>query len=121
MTRRHTRLILVMATALMAGSAIAEDNHEKHEHSFTKDIDAFHAVLAPLWHARAGKERSQKVCAQADKLENLTTQIRSGDAKTLLAAVAALKVQCKASPADIDTAFSQVHEAFHRLAEPEEH
>lgn len=91
---------------------------EKHMHSFAKDVDAFHAALAPLWHAPAGKERAQNVCAQANKLESLATDIRSGDAKPLRASITTLKAQCQTNPADIDTAFSQVHEAFHHLVMP---
>jgi hypothetical protein len=121
MPKKYSHLIVLIVAVLLAGSISAEDNHEKHSHSFPKDVDALHAVLAPLWHSRAGKERSQKVCAQADKLEALTRSIRSGDAKVLLASIAALKLQCQASPVDIDAAFSQVHEAFHRLAEPGQH
>lgn len=112
---------MLIGAALLAGSSIAEDAHEEHPHNFSKDVDAFHAVLAPLWHAKAGKERSQKVCAQASKLESLAREIQSGDAKALLAATMELKVQCKATQIDIDAAFSKVHESFHRLAEHKEH
>jgi hypothetical protein len=115
---KYRNLIVAIVATWLAGSAIAEDSHEKHAHDFAKDVDALHAVLAPLWHARAGKERSQKVCAQADKLESLTRDIHSGDTKTLLVSLGALKARCQASPTDIDAAFSQVHEAFHRLADP---
>lgn len=118
MSKRDRNLIAAIVTSLMAGSAIAEDPHEDHGHSFAKDVDAFHATLAPLWHARPGKERSQNVCAQAGKLESLATDIHSGDSKPLLASIAVLKAQCKTSPTKIDVAFADVHEAFHHLAEP---
>lgn len=121
MSRIQTKLIVVIVALLTAGSAIGEDKAEKHIHSFAKDIDDFHAVLAPLWHARPGNERSQKVCAQANKLENLAREIHSGDAKKLLASIAELKAQCQANPPDIDALFSQVHEAFHGLAEHKGH
>lgn len=94
---------------------------ERHMHRFARDIDAFHAALAPLWHAPAGKERAQNVCAQAPKLEILAKEVHSGDAKPLLASVTALKAQCQANPADIDAAFSQVHDAFHHLVAHQGH
>lgn len=119
MSKSTTNLIVVIVTALMVSSAIAEDLHERHAHSFGKDVDAFHATLPPLWHARPSKERSQNVCAQAGKLERLATDIHSGNAKPLLASITALKAQCKTSPTKTDAAFAEVHEAFHRLTEPE--
>lgn len=119
MSKSNTNVIAATVAALLAGSAIAEDQHERHAHSFAKDVDAFHATLAPLWHARPGKERSENVCAQTGKLESLATEVHSGDTKPLLASIAALKTQCKTSPTKIDAAFAEVHEAFHRLTEPE--
>jgi hypothetical protein len=115
---KHANSIVAIVVAMLIGSAIAEDRHERHEHRFANDVDAFHSALAPLWHARAGRERSQKVCAQASKLESLAKEIHSADAKPLLASIASLRTQCRASPTEIDGVFSQVHEAFHRLAEP---
>ena len=121
MPKIYTKLIVAIVAVLFAGSAIGEEKGEKHKHNFAKDVDALHAVLAPLWHARPGKERSQNVCAQAHKLESLAKEIHSGDAKALLVSIAALKAQCQASPSDIDAAFSQVHDAFHHLAEHKGH
>ena len=114
-------MFIAAISVLMAGSAWAQDNHEKHAHSFSKDVDALHAVLAPLWHAEAGKERSQKVCTQVDTLEGLTKEINGADTKPLLTSLTALRKQCQANPTKIDVAFSQVHEAFHHLAEPKGH
>lgn len=121
MPRMKANLIVVTVAALLAGSIIAEDGHEHNAHAFAKDVDPLHAVLAPLWHSPPGKERSEKVCESAQKLENLAAAIRNAEVKPLLSSIAVLKAQCKTNPNDIDTAFSQVHEAFHRLAEPKEH
>ena len=119
MGKKFTSLIFALAAAHFAGSAIAEDHHEGHtHHRFPKDVDAFHSVLAPLWHARPGKERAQNACAKAGEMERLAKDIRSGDATPLLAAVGALKKKCPGDQADIDAALFDVHEAFHRLAEP---
>lgn len=119
MSRKHTNFFIAAIAVLMTGGVFAQDSHEKHAHDFAKDVDAFHAVLAPLWHAKAGKERSQKVCTQADKLEKLGRDIKGGDATPLVESLTALKVQCQENPTKIDAAFSKVHEAFHRLAEHE--
>ena len=121
MPRTHTNSIAVIVAMLLAGSGWAQGNHEKHAHSFTKDVDAFHEVLAPLWHAKAGKARSQKVCAQTDKLATLARDISGGDTKPLVESIATLKEQCQAGPTRIDAAFAKVHEAFHRLDQHEEH
>lgn len=108
----------LFAALLLIGSALAaEQSEHHHHHALAQDIDAFHAVLAPLWHARPGKERSRNTCAQVGELETLAGNIRSADAKPLLGSIAVLKKQCQASPGKIDTAFSDVHEAFHRLIE----
>lgn len=123
MPRKITNSIALIVAALLAGGALAAEQHDnhRHHHTFAKDVDALHAVLAPLWHARPGKERSQNVCAKTNELERLAGDIRSGDPKLLLQAMAALKKQCQASSTDIDAAFFDVHEAFHRLAEPKGH
>jgi hypothetical protein len=115
MPRKPFNMIAMIAVGLVAGSSLAQDRHENHSHAFPKDVDAFHATLAPLWHAQAGKQRSANVCAQAGKLESLASEIRKVDTKALVASVTALKAQCNASPTNIDTAFSDVHDAFHRV------
>jgi hypothetical protein len=121
MPRKQTHLIVLIVAALAVGAASAEDRHEEHAHRFAKDVDAFHSALAPLWHMRAGKERTQSTCAQAAKLGSLAKAIQSANAKPLVTSVAALEAQCQTNPTDIDTAFAQVHDAFHRLAEPGRH
>jgi hypothetical protein len=109
---------LIVAALLIGGSALAEDKRERHPHAFAKDVDALHAALAPLWHAQPGKERARNVCAQVERLDGLAREIRSGDARAMLASIEGLKAQCLASPAEIDAAFAKVHDAFHDLAEP---
>lgn len=109
---------LIVAALLIGGSALAEDKRERHPHAFAKDVDALHGALAPLWHAQPGKERAREVCAQVERLEGLTREIRSGDNKAMLASIAGLKAQCLANPAEIDAAFAKVHDAFHDLVEP---
>ena len=106
-------LFAVLAFTL-SGAVVAEvPNH--HHHNLAKDVDAFHAVLAPLWHARPGPERLPNACAKADELARLAGGIRSTDASKLIASIANLKTMCQNQQGDVDGAFYDVHEAFHRL------
>jgi len=118
---KYTNPIFLVIATLLAATASAEDRHDEHAHGFARDVDAFHAVLAPLWHAPAGQERTRNVCAQVPQLEQKAKAIRSANAKPLLTAIADLKAQCRSTPAAIDAAFAPVHEAFHRLVEHPEH
>lgn len=117
--KKPKSLIIGLVAAHLVGSAFAEDGHAPHmHHHFPKDVEAFHSVLAPLWHAAPGKGRSRDACAKAGEMDTLARDIRSGDAAPLIASVVALKARCQDAQGDIDAALSDVHEAFHRLAEP---
>lgn len=108
---RQTISTVLVVSALGFG-AVAQAHPD---HAFAKDVDAFHALLAPVWHARPGAERTRNACAQADGMENAAQNIQSVDATALKAAVAVLSRQCKVAPAEIDAALFAVHEAFHHL------
>jgi hypothetical protein len=114
MTKQLTQMVLAVSSALLITSALADNAGHKH-HDFPKDVDAFHALLAPIWHARPGKERSQNACAKAPEMELLAKDIHSADAKPLVASITTLKSKCKGKLADVDAAFFDVHEAFHHL------
>lgn len=109
------RILLAGAAILWLGTAAAQGH--RHHHDFAPDVDAFHAVLAPVWHARPGKARTRDACAKAPRMEALAQDIRSTDAAALRDAIVALKTTCKQKPADVDGALHDVHEAFHRLIE----
>ena len=115
MTKQLIRLVLAVSSALWISNALADNTGHKHHHDFPKDVDAFHALLAPIWHARPGKERSQNACAKAAEMETLARDIQSADAKPLVASITTLKSKCKGKLADVDAAFFDVHEAFHQL------
>ena len=102
--------------ALLAGAARADDGHGKHGHDFPKDVDALHAVIAPLWHSPSGADRSRQTCRQVATMERLANEVRSADARPIGKAIAELKARCKTSPRDIDAEFVKVHDAFHDLA-----
>lgn len=114
MSKRIAKIWVAAAATLALGGAVAQ---EHHHHRFAPDVDAFHAVLAPVWHAKPGKPRLRDACAKAGRMETLAGDIRSTDAVGLRAAIATLKTTCKAKPADVAGALHDVHEAFHRLIE----
>ena len=115
MINKFTRMLLAASSALWVTAALAENPGHQHHHDFPKDVDAFHAVLAPIWHARPGKERSRNACAKAADMKKLATAIQSSDATPLVAAISVLEGKCKGKLADVDAAFFDVHEAFHHL------
>lgn len=114
MTNRPTALLVAALAALSLSSAMADEHGHPHPH-FAPDVDAFHALLAPVWHARPGKARSRNACAKAGELAQSAGEIRSTDASALVAAIGQLQAACKSKPAGIDAAFFDVHEAFHQL------
>lgn len=109
--KKLTTLLGSMLAVSFLGAAMADDHHHHH---FAKDVDAFHAVLAPVWHARPGPERLPNAFAKADELGRLASDIRSTDATKLVASIAAMKTACQ-SKSDVDGTFHDVHEAFHHL------
>jgi hypothetical protein len=91
----------------------------------------FHGTLAPRWHAAAGPQRMTDTCAaipefraDADAVA-AAGPIGGGDpaayasgSKELTASVAALDSSCQAKDAaGFETAFTRVHDSFHKLTE----
>ena len=68
MMKNFLKLLGALSAATSLGAAIADDHHHHH---LAKDVDAFHAVLAPLWHARPGPERLPNACAKVDEMTRL--------------------------------------------------
>ena len=114
MIKQFTRTILVVAMAVGIGAAVADEHGHMHPH-FAPDVDAFHSLLAPIWHARPGKARTRDACAKAGEMAKSAGEIRSADASALVASLGRLQTACKGKPAGIDAAFHDVHEAFHQL------
>ena len=108
-----TKTLLAVAGIQWLGAAAAQEH--RHHHQFPPDVDAFHAVLAPVWHARPGKERSREACAKAGRMETLAQDIRAADGAAVRDTVAALSPTCTKKPTDVDGALHDVHEAFHRI------
>lgn len=105
---------LLVLAAFFAGSAPADEHGPMH-HKFSEDVDAFHSVLAPVWHARPGPDRTQDACAKAGKMARLANEIRSTDASQLVASISTLNAQCDTEKRGVDAALFDVHEAFHHL------
>ncbi|MBK7900925.1 MAG: hypothetical protein KA603_00080 [Azonexus sp.] len=115
MTKPFASMLLAVTTAFWIGTAAGDEHGHAHPH-FSPDVDAFHSLLAPLWHARPGKTRSQNACSRAGDLAKSAADIRSANATALVAAIHRLQSTCKGSkPAAVDAAFFDVHEAFHHL------
>ncbi len=116
----RNKLAIAAMTACMIGSVAAAERHEHahHHHHFPKDIDAFHSVLAPVWHAPQGRQRNHDACGEAGRMERLAKDIRSTDASGLQASIATLKIACGRNVADVEGPLFDVHEEFHRLIDP---
>ncbi len=106
---------LIFAAMVFIGGVATADEHGHVHHQFAKDVDAFHVVLAPVWHARPGPERTQDACAKAGEMARLASEIRSTNATQLVASIPALKAKCESDKGGVDAALYDVHEAFHRL------
>lgn len=103
-----------------------------HEHHFEGAVDAYHAVLAPLWHAEAGEKRTNDTCAAAADLVTKAGAIEaepvpaaaSGkddawktNAAALTAASKELETVCSGDRASFDATFGKLHDSFHALIE----
>lgn len=95
------------------------------------ELQKFHAVLAPRWHAGRGPERIADTCgaiaelrADADELAAAPAPAGrdaaawSSSGKQLAEAVAGLEAACQVhDAAGFEPAFAQVHDRFHGLLE----
>jgi hypothetical protein len=95
------------------------------------ELQKFHAVLAPRWHAEPGPERIADTCGAIGELRAGADAVVAAPApagrdaaawtaggKQLAEAVAALDATCQAhDAAGFEPAFAQVHERFHGLLE----
>ncbi|WP_310491720.1 hypothetical protein [Dechloromonas sp.] len=114
MNKLNNRKLLLVVAAFLGGSVLADEHGHMH-HKFPKDVDAFHSVLAPVWHARPGPERLQDACAKAGEMATLANEIRSRNASQLMASICVLKAKCDSDKGGVDAALFDVHEAFHHL------
>ncbi len=100
-------MTLLLSTSLMA---------EEHKHDFNQDVDAFHTVLAPLWHAKADAKRQQDTCAALPSMQTMADKMHYPSAAKLSASIVALQKQCGGELSAFNGGFSQLHDAFHLVA-----
>ena len=120
------------------GTEHPAEHHEstgggEHHEALPPALDAFHEILAPLWHAEAGEERTDRTCSAMDSFRTRAEAVRSSPpppaaesdsagwqsaADALGGSVDALAAACAADgrPAFAES-FERVHEAFHALVE----
>jgi hypothetical protein len=93
----------------------------------TPELDAFHEVLAPRWHAAAGPARTTDACAAVPDFRTRAEAVKGAAApagasasdwaqasEKLVASVGGLDEACKSNDAaKIEPAFSALHDAFH--------
>jgi len=115
------------AAADQPAAAPADDDH----HRLTPELDAFHQLLSPLWHAPAGEPRRKDTCAAVPDFKTRAAAVKAAAAPAkadpagwtsagtdLEDAVAGLATACAGSdPAAFDTAFEAVHTRFHHAME----
>jgi hypothetical protein len=117
-------------TMPMGGEGEGHDGHDmgKEHPKLTPELDAFHEVLAPRWHADKGDARINDTCTAAPDFLTKAKAIEAGpvppkaDAKEwasaahmLVASVEGLSQTCAGDRASFDAAFTSVHDAFHAL------
>jgi len=115
------------------GHGEGHEGHEGHggEHpGLPAELDAFHDILAPLWHDQSA-DRTAKTCTAAGELEVKAAAVAAAappagaDAAAwqkggadLKAAVAALRAECSsAARTSFQPTFSTLHDAFHHMME----
>jgi len=78
-------------------------------------VGEFHEAIAPLWHAPAGPERTDRTCAA---VPDLRTRAAAVGSERLTAAVEDLGTACGADGRpDFEAKLGAVHEAFHAVME----
>lgn len=111
---------LITAFAAIAITASPVATAAEPDHGEGKQAAAFHAVLAPLWHAPAGKERTSNACAKSAQLDLLAKAIPTENAAGLQEVTAMFKEKCASSPQDAEAVFGKLHDAFHKVSEHKE-
>lgn len=110
-----------------------EEHGEHHEHGdLSGSLNAFHDILAPLWHATKGDSRTTSTCAAAADLHDGAIAVDKGGppanakepeqfrerSKKLIVAVDELGAECKKTGRpDFEAKFATLHDAFHGVME----
>lgn len=112
---RVSLLCLFVAPALACGASTPTPVAGGEHGALPPALEAFHAVLAPVWHGGTGAPRVEKACTNAKALQEKASPTGDGE---LAAATAALDAAC-ATPGrpEVEAKLTVVHERFHALAE----
>jgi hypothetical protein len=105
-------------------------DHDKEHAKLTPELNAFHDVLAPRWHADPGEARVTDTCAAQPEMltksqaveaaappADVDAAVWTDAAHKLTAVVEALGQTCAGDRTAFDAAFSSVHDGFHYLME----
>ena len=104
---------------------------DEHEHEFPPEVEAFHDVLAPLWHADPGPGRTDNTCAALEDLGDRAEAVATGTvpplereeqlswqqaAELLVVSVEELELVCdQEGRPGFEDSLSAVHDRFHAL------
>ena len=133
-------ITIVLAAAACGGKSKSEPAAEPApqpmadtgEHGkLTPELDAFHEVLAPRWHADKGPQRMKDTCGAIADFQGKAAAIKGAAAPAntdaaawtqagtrLDGAVAKLATSCQdKNEAAFETAFGAVHDEFHHAME----
>lgn len=120
-------------TGTGSGGGEHHEGGSQHE-NLPPELNAFHDLLAPRWHAAAGSQRMADTCsaidqfkAAADAVGKATPPVPTNAdtwttaTRALVAAVIELEDACVSKAnGKFEAAFTKVHEAFHALMEQAE-
>lgn len=104
------------ATAAAAPEAAGHGGHGDHHPELPPALHAFHELLAPLWHAAEGDERTQKTCDAVADFRIKAAAVENGT--EVVAAVEMLAGACGvAARPEFQAKFGALHDAFHAAME----
>lgn len=134
---RAISILVAVACVACGGSPPPEthegDSHEAEHEALPESVRGFHDVLAPLWHAEAGPQRTEDTCAAVPSMREKVESVRTtpppaaaeGDpagwqssTDALGQSIEDLATECAAEGRPgFEQKFAAVHDAFHALAE----
>lgn len=86
-----------------------------HDHEFVGDVQAFHEVLSPLWHATANEMRKRNTCNAIPSMQTMASQMKYPSANALVQAIDNLQKTCSDKLTQFDASFVHVHDLFHKV------
>jgi len=133
MIRATTLSLLLLVACGGAPQPETQPPAPEKEHRHPKlppSVDAFHAVLSPIWHKEPGAVRIAAACENTGVLSERATALvteppppeASGKIEVwklatsqLAGQVGALAAACTAGSSDIEAKLAELHEGFHKV------